>query len=359
MHLPQREWSCYDRQNSMGEAVRTIDRVTIVEQIGTELQRRFAFGDIDVFLAGFGVQKPVDGPTNSKRLYAKAALASASNEVIGRIAEELDIEVPASSKPASPPPPAPVQPPKAPEMTEGDRLFALRDIVLANFTGGNWRELGLFTGCDDIVTGHHRLLRSMNFGDPDYEEHVLPVLISIHGRDPANLAKMEDFVRKRFETGENISSGKKAGKTIVFQPKVFEIPEAPIEPMLVSVMMPFNPGMRPVYAAIEAAATGAGYQCQKADDIWEHSAVIQDIFSLIYRSFIVVCDFTGRNPNVFYEAGIAHTLGKHVVPISQSDGDIPFDLRHHRQLGYLNNGEGLQDLQKKLGERFRTLNAQR
>ncbi|POR50887.1 hypothetical protein [Bosea psychrotolerans] len=342
--------------------MRTIDRVTILEQIGVELQKRFGFDDIDIFLAGFGLSKPENVTVNSKRVYAKAGLAPATNEVILKVAEELDIDVPQSFKaaalPSVQPMPAPV-PSRPSELTEGDRLFALRDIVLANFTGGNWRELGLFTGCDDIVTGHGRLLRSMNFNDPDYEEHVLPVLISISARDPGNLAKMEDFVRKRFETGENISSGRKAGKTIVFQPKVFEIPDAPVEPMLVSVMMPFNAGMRPVYAAIDAAATAAGYQCQKADDIWEHSAVIQDIFSLIYRSFIVVCDFTGRNANVFYEAGVAHTLGKHVVPISQSDGDIPFDLRHHRQLGYLNNGEGLQELQKKLTDRFRTLNAQR
>lgn len=340
--------------------MRTIDRVTIVDKIGRELQSRFGFGDIDVFLAGFGLQKPENVTMNSKWVYAKAGLAAASNDVILQIARELDIETPASlASQTVPAAAAPAAIPKAPEMTEGDRLFALRDIVLAKFTGGNWREIGLFTNADDIITGHPRLLRSMSFGDPDYEEHVLPVLISIHNRAPENLAKMEDFVRKRFETGESISSGKKSGRTIVFQPKVFEVPEAPIDPMLISVMMPFNASMKPVYTAIEAAATAAGYKCQKADDIWEHSAVIQDIFSLIFRSFIVVCDFTGRNANVFYEAGVAHTLGKHVVPISQSDGDIPFDLRHHRQLNYLGNGEGLRDLEVRLADRFRTLNAQR
>ncbi len=340
--------------------MRTIDRVTIVDEIGRELQRRFGFEDIDVFLAGFALKKPENVTMNSKRLYAKAGLAAASNEVILQIARELDIQTQATVVPQTAPAAvAPFTVSKVPEMTEGDRLFALRDIALANFTGGNWRELGLFTNADDIVTGHHRLLRSMSFSDPDYEEHVLPVLISIHNRAPENLAKMEDFVRKRFEIGESISSGKKAGRTIVFQPKVFDIPEAPIDPMLISVMMPFNASMKPVYTAIEAAATATGYKCQKADDIWEHSAVIQDIFSLIFRSFIVVCDFSGRNANVFYEAGVAHTLGKHVVPISQSDGDIPFDLRHHRQLNYLGNGEGLRDLETRLAERFRTLNTQR
>ena len=58
---------------------------------------------------------------------------------------------------------------------------------------------------------------------------------------------------------------------------------------------------------------------------------------------------------MFYEAGIAHTLGKSVVPIAQNDHDVPFDLRHHRYIRYLNNGEGLTSLSQALLPRLRTL----
>ena len=58
-------------------------------------------------------------------------------------------------------------------------------------------------------------------------------------------------------------------------------------------------------------------RCLRADDIWEESTIIQDIFSLILRCEVVVIDCSGKNPNVMYEMGIAHTLGKHVVPITQ------------------------------------------
>ncbi len=54
-----------------------------------------------------------------------------------------------------------------------------------------------------------------------------------------------------------------------------------------------------------------------------------------------------------YETGIAHTLGKHVIPISQSLDDIPFDMRHHRVLKYLANGEGLHALESRLTEKLR------
>jgi len=53
-----------------------------------------------------------------------------------------------------------------------------------------------------------------------------------------------------------------------------------------------------------------------------------------------------------YETGIAHALGKHVIPISQSFGDIPFDMTHHRVLKYLNNNEGLGDFESKLANKL-------
>jgi hypothetical protein len=125
------------------------------------------------------------------------------------------------------------------------------------------------------------------------------------------------------------------------RPTVFQLPDNErIEPALVSVMMPFDAAFTPVYDSLTAAAQTAGLRCRRADEIWENPAIIQDIVSLIDRSRVVVCDCTGRNPNVFYEIGIAHTLGREVILITQNDADIPFDLRHLRYVRYLNNAQG-------------------
>jgi hypothetical protein len=120
-------------------------------------------------------------------------------------------------------------------------------------------------------------------------------------------------------------------------------------------MMPFDRAFDEVFASIGSAAASAGLRCQRASDLWQHSVLVQDIFSLIYRAAIVVCDFTTRNPNVFYEAGIAHTLGRHLVPITQSAADIPFDLQQHRYLHYLNNAEGRAKMSTDLGKRLQYL----
>jgi len=45
-------------------------------------------------------------------------------------------------------------------------------------------------------------------------------------------------------------------------------------------------------------------------------------------------------------------LGKIVIPITQSKADIPSDLGHHRALFYLNNGEGLSQMEDKLVKRL-------
>jgi hypothetical protein len=72
----------------------------------------------------------------------------------------------------------------------------------------------------------------------------------------------------------------------------------------------------------------------------------------MYRSRLVVCDFSKRNPNVFYEAGIAHTLGKPVIPIVQNPEDIPFDLRHIRFIKYHDNREGREKLQHDIEQKL-------
>jgi hypothetical protein len=140
------------------------------------------------------------------------------------------------------------------------------------------------------------------------------------------------------------------------RPKAFQLTEFEnIEPSLVSAMMPFHPNFDAVYATLQRTAETVGLRCRRADDIWENPAVIQDVVSLIDRSNVVICDCTGRNPNVFYEIGIAHALGREVILITQAEADIPFDLRHLRFVHYLSNGEGLEALSTRLQPRLAEL----
>lgn len=139
-------------------------------------------------------------------------------------------------------------------------------------------------------------------------------------------------------------------------PTVFDVSTPPrIDPLQASAMMPFSGGFAAVYEAIAGVVGALGMRCNRADNIWEHNTIIQDVVSLIDRSRVVICDLSGRNPNVFYEAGISHALGREVILITQHGDDVPFDLRHIRYVTYLNNAEGLAQLQRQLTDRMQTI----
>ncbi|MEE9465340.1 MAG: hypothetical protein V3W14_07205 [Candidatus Neomarinimicrobiota bacterium] len=233
------------------------------------------------------------------------------------------------------------------------RLFDLRARIVDGFDSGNWEELGLLTGASEQINGHRRLLPSLSWGDEDYAGNVLSVLRQIVEQDPRTLNIIEAYLDKQFPGESTYVSAKPSERRITFAPYVFQIPDANVELDLVAVMMPFAMEFDSVYEAIKQATTECNLRCLRTDDIWEETTIVQDIFNLIFRAQVVVVDFSGKNPNVMYETGIAHTLGKHVVPISQALEDVPFDMRHHRVLRYLPNAEGLSNLSTELAVKLR------
>lgn len=246
------------------------------------------------------------------------------------------------------------------------RLFELHEFIQEHFTKADWIKVGYLTDNVELIEDHPRLLRSLDFKDDDYIGNSLQVLSKLIGESMSNLYEIERFVEAKKATlarpvriiTDFISTVQKAlpERVITFAPDVFRIPTKPVESNVLSVMMPFESRFNGTYTAIRNVCTKLGIDCRRADDIWDNSILIQDVFDLIFTSQAVITDFTDRNPNVFYETGVAHTLGKLVIPITQSVSDIPFDLRHHRALTYLSNSEGLQklenDLEKKLAKVF-------
>jgi hypothetical protein len=239
----------------------------------------------------------------------------------------------------------------------GKIIIELKRRIEEDFTSGNWEEIGLLTDCSHIIDNDSRLLRSLHFGDEDYSGNIISILRTMNDYNPDSLQIIKEFLDEWYpDQNATYISAKHAEKKITFSPSVFSIPDAEMEDDLVAVMMPFA-GFDNVYSAIKNASESAGFRCLRADDIWENATIIQDIFSLIYRAKIVVVDFSNKNPNVMYETGIAHTLGKTVVPLAQVLQDIPSDMVHHRALLYLNNGEGLQKLETDLSSKLRIIGA--
>lgn len=230
------------------------------------------------------------------------------------------------------------------------RLLRLKKVISERFSSSNWEELGLCLGCTQIINSENRLYQSLYWGDDDYDGHVISVLEKIAEKDKTLVEEIEKYVASNFTVDDVGAIG-----GLFCRPKVFSCQDIKPENDLVAVMMPFSKEFDSVFAAIREGVESVGMRAVRADNIWDHSTIMQDIFSLIVRSRIVVCDFSGKNPNVFYEVGIAHALGRDVVPIVQNLDDIPFDLKHHRVLKYFANSQGLAELTQRLEEKIRNL----
>ena len=118
---------------------------------------------------------------------------------------------------------------------------------------------------------------------------------------------------------------------------------------MVFVLSPYGDPFDEIFEDHLKTCVGSlGLQCIRADDIYDNQSIIEDIWRCINEARIVIAELTGRNPNVFYETGIAHTIGKEVVLITQSMEDVPFDLRHLRCIVYQHTPRGGENLEESL-----------
>lgn len=119
----------------------------------------------------------------------------------------------------------------------------------------------------------------------------------------------------------------------------------------VFVLMPFDPKFNDTYKlGIKAACAEAGAYCERVDEQLFDESILQRIYNQIARADVIVADMTDRNPNVFYETGYAHALGKRVILLTQRAEDIPFDLKHFPHIVY---GGSISDLKEQLEARVR------
>jgi hypothetical protein len=137
--------------------------------------------------------------------------------------------------------------------------------------------------------------------------------------------------------------------SIFFESAVIE------EPNLCFVLMPFgSKWSRPLFEKhIVPACTREGFSALRADDIYGVSGIMQQVWLYVNRARIIIADLTTRNPNVFYEVGLAHALGKDVILTTQTMDDVPFDLRAIRCIVYSLELDGPQMFEEDLQRTIR------
>jgi hypothetical protein len=117
-----------------------------------------------------------------------------------------------------------------------------------------------------------------------------------------------------------------------------------VDPKLVMVLMPFHPDFRDTYEVIRRVCSDVGLKAARGDEDYVEADILRHVLGLLLRARLVIAVVDGRNPNVFYELGIAHALGKPTILVStETSVTLPFDVRARKVL-LANSGQELAEM---------------
>lgn len=115
------------------------------------------------------------------------------------------------------------------------------------------------------------------------------------------------------------------------------------------VEMPFDSKFDGIWKhVIKPTLQGLNHECVRADDIFKVGSILEDIFDNIKLADYVIADVSIPNPNVYYELGYSHALGKKVILLTQDINALPFDLKHQRVITYTDTTQGAEILRTNL-----------
>jgi hypothetical protein len=113
-------------------------------------------------------------------------------------------------------------------------------------------------------------------------------------------------------------------------------------------MDPSHHELTDVADSVRTVFRSFGVNAVRADDIEHDGLITERILNEIRTSEFLFADLTGARPNVYYEIGFAHALGKKVILFRKSGTGIHFDLAGYNCPEY----ENLRDLKEKLTKRL-------
>lgn len=114
------------------------------------------------------------------------------------------------------------------------------------------------------------------------------------------------------------------------------------------VIMPFNENFDDIYQiGIKKTAAEIEVSAYRLDEELFDEGMLDKIYKEIERCDFIIADLSDKNPNVFYELGYAHAIGKLCILTTKDATNIPFDLKHKRHIVY---GDSIIYLQEKLAK---------
>ena len=121
-----------------------------------------------------------------------------------------------------------------------------------------------------------------------------------------------------------------------------------IRPDLIFVITPFHEDLYDEFQSIVKIGSETGFIVNRGDERASQGEIFPQLLKLIIEARIIIANISGRNPNVFYELGIAHALDKTVILVAHRSSEVPFDIRAKRIIFYENESDLAIQLKKML-----------
>lgn len=90
---------------------------------------------------------------------------------------------------------------------------------------------------------------------------------------------------------------------------------------LCTVLIPFDAPGAQRFAVLKELGDGMGFDTFRVAQYYSSGVILEEIVRSISDATLVIADLTDGNPNVYYELGIAHALGKRVFVVAE-DPDV-------------------------------------
>ncbi len=103
------------------------------------------------------------------------------------------------------------------------------------------------------------------------------------------------------------------------------------------VIMPFRPALTYFYTSLKehVESTFGDVTVERGDDRVLTTTILEKIKEFLEQADVVIADVSGRNPNVFYELGMAHAMGKSVILLTGDEiEEAPTDIRAFEFISY-------------------------